>query len=124
MARKKILIVDDDKDVRESLAIFLESKGFQTIGAEDGTRGLALAEREAPDLLIVDVMMPCQSGFALVDRIRRPQGLGPRVIFITGNNDPRHRRHAEEMGVDAFLCKPFDMSDLWAHVKDLMGADS
>jgi DNA-binding response OmpR family regulator len=109
---KTVLLVDDDPDIRSALQTVLERKGYRVLTASDGNMGLAVAERESPHLVIVDMMMPKKSGFLVLEKLKsRPEG-GPKVIMITGNEGSRHRAYAEILGVDDYIRKPFEMARL------------
>jgi CheY-like chemotaxis protein len=87
----KILIVDDDAEIVESLKAILESRGYSVKSARDGSAGLAEAEANPPDLMILDMMMPKKSGFMVLEKLRtRPEGIIP-TIMMTGNEGSRHR---------------------------------
>ena len=87
------------------------------MAARDGNAGLALAEREAPDLIILDMMMPKKSGFLVLEKLKsRPGGLIP-TIMITGNEGSRHRAYAEMLGVRDYIRKPFAMEKLLKSVE-------
>jgi DNA-binding response OmpR family regulator len=102
----------------------LESKGFRILAARDGNAGLMIAERENPDLLILDMMMPKKSGFLVLEKLRsRPGGLIP-TIMITGNEGSRHRAYAEMLGVRDYIRKPFAMEKLIRAVERVMGIKS
>lgn len=116
---KRVLLVDDDADIIESLRLALEANGFEVLIARDGNQGLALTEREAPDLVILDMMMPKRSGFLVLERLRRTQDTSPPVIMITANEGSRHKAYAEMLGVDDYLRKPFPMDRLMDSVKRL-----
>jgi DNA-binding response OmpR family regulator len=96
----------------------LDRRGYRTLTANDGNLGLAVAEREAPELVIVDMMMPKKSGFLVLETLKRRPG-GPPIIMITGNEGSRHRAYAESLGVDDYLRKPFDLEQLLASVERL-----
>ena len=116
---RTVLVVDDDQEIRRAVATVIERKGYRVLTAGDGQAGLALAEREAPDLVVVDMMVPHQSGFLVLQKLKgRPDG-GPRVIMITANEGSRHRAYAEILGVDDYIRKPFDMSRLLESVQRL-----
>ncbi len=116
---KTILVVDDDEDIRTGLRTVLESRGYRVLAAADGNQGLALAESEAPDLVVLDMMVPLKSGFLILEKVKsRPSG-APPVIMITANEGPRHRVYAEQLGVDDYFCKPFDMDTFLASVQRL-----
>jgi DNA-binding response OmpR family regulator len=106
------LIVDDDFEIVDSIRYALEGEGFEVIVARDGNQGLALAEREAPDVMILDMMMPKRSGFLVLEKLRRETEIPTRVIMITGNEGSRHKAYAELLGVDDYIRKPFSMERL------------
>jgi DNA-binding response OmpR family regulator len=99
----------------------LENKGFRILAARDGNAGLMVAERESPDLIILDMMMPKKSGFLVLEKLRsRPGGLIP-TIMITGNEGSRHRAYAEMLGVRDYIRKPFAMEKLVRSVEKVLG---
>ncbi len=119
--RKRILLVDDDQEIVESMRVALEAAGFDVLVARDGNQGLALAEREDPDLLILDMMMPKRSGFLVLERLRRSRPVPTRIIMVTANEGSRHKAYAEMLGVDDYIRKPFAMDRLLGSVKRLLG---
>ncbi len=121
-AGKRILLVDDDYEIVESLRLALESRGFEVLVARDGNQGLAMAEREDPDLLILDMMMPKRSGFLVLERLRRSHPNPLPVIMITANEGSRHKAYAEMLGVSDYIRKPFAMDRLLASVDRVLGA--
>jgi DNA-binding response OmpR family regulator len=118
---KRILLVDDDQEIVESMRLALESKGYEIIVANDGNQGLAMAEKEDPDLVILDMMMPKRSGFLVLERLRRTRPVPLRIIMITANEGSRHKAYAEMLGVDDYIRKPFAMDRLLASVGRLLG---
>lgn len=123
---KRILLVDDDPEIIESLRTILEGKGHQVLVARDGNQGLALAERELPDLLILDMMMPKKSGFLVLERLKGKDAKTRKMptIMITANEGGRHRAYAEMLGVDEYIRKPFAIDKLMASVDRLLGPDA
>ena len=123
---KRILIVDDDPEIVESMRTILEAKGYQVMVARDGNQGLALAEREMPDLLILDMMMPKKSGFLVLERLKGKEAKTRTMptIMITANEGGRHRAYAEMLGVDEYIRKPFAIDKLVGAVDRLLGAES
>jgi DNA-binding response OmpR family regulator len=121
-ASKRILLVDDDPEIIESLRTILEGKGHQVLVARDGNQGLALAEREMPDLLILDMMMPKKSGFLVLERLKGKDSKTRKIptIMITANEGGRHRAYAEMLGVDEYIRKPFAIDKLMASVDRLI----
>lgn len=118
---KRILIVDDDPEIVESMRYALESRGFQVIVARDGNQGLVLCERESPDLLILDMMMPKRSGFLVLERLRRAKPTAMKTIMVTANEGSRHKAYAEMLGVDDYIRKPFAIDRLIDSVERLLG---
>jgi DNA-binding response OmpR family regulator len=116
-ATKTILVIDDDPDILSALRTVLEKKDYRVLTAVDGNAGLALAEREQPDLVVVDMMMPKKSGFLVLEKLKSRQEAGPRVIMITANEGGRHRAYAEMLGVDDYIRKPFAMERLLESVE-------
>lgn len=117
---KRILLVDDDHEIIESMRVALEAKGYEILVARDGNQGLAMAEREDPDLVILDMMMPKRSGFLVLEKIRRTRPVPLRVIMITANEGSRHKAYAEMLGVDDYIRKPFAMDRLMESVDRLL----
>jgi DNA-binding response OmpR family regulator len=120
-AGKRILLVDDDAEIVESLRLALEANGYTVLVARDGNQGLALSERENPDLVILDMMMPKRSGFLVLEKMRRTRDTPMRVIMITANEGSRHKAYAEMLGVDDYIRKPFPMDRLIESVQRLIG---
>ena len=121
---KRVLLVDDDAEIVEAMKFALENKGYQVLVARDGNQGLAMAEREDPDLLILDMMMPKRSGFLVLEKLRRTRPVPMRIIMITANEGSRHKAYAEMLGVDDYLRKPFAMDRLVDSVAKLLRENS
>ncbi len=119
---RRVLLVDDDPEIIESMRTVLESKGYEILVARDGNQGLLMAERENPDLVVLDMMMPKRSGFLVLERLRRSHPVPMRVIMITANEGSRHKAYAEMLGVDDYIRKPFAMDRLLDSVQRLLGA--
>jgi DNA-binding response OmpR family regulator len=111
-ATKTILFIDDDRDIVSAMRALFEKKGYRVLTASDGNLGLAVAERESPDLVVVDMMMPKKSGFLVLEKLKSRREAAPRVIMITANEGSRHRAYAEMLGVDDYIRKPFAMDRL------------
>ncbi len=124
-ATRRILIVDDDPEIVESIRMALQARGYEVLVARDGNQGLAMAERESPDLVILDMMMPKRSGFLVLERLRRNQQddrILP-VIMITANEGSRHKAYAEMLSVSDYIRKPFAMDRLLESVKRALGEE-
>jgi DNA-binding response OmpR family regulator len=122
--QKTILLVDDDHEIVESMRAVLESRGFRVLVARDGNAGLSVAERESPDLIVLDMMMPKKSGFLVLEKLKgRPGGLIP-TIMITGNEGSRHRAYAEFLGVKDYIRKPFAIEKLVKSIEKILEVPS
>jgi DNA-binding response OmpR family regulator len=119
-AKKRILIVDDDPEIVEAVTFALEAKGYEVLVARDGTEGLKAAERDNPDLVILDMMMPKRSGFLVLEKLRVSRPVPVRVIMITANEGKLHKDYAEDLGVDDYIRKPFGMDRLLESVQRLL----
>jgi CheY-like chemotaxis protein len=120
---KVILLVDDDMEIIDSMRAVLENKGYRILAARDGNAGLAIAERENPDLIVLDMMMPKKSGFLVLEKLKgRPGGLIP-TIMITGNEGSRHRAYAEMLGVRDYIRKPFALEKLVKSIEKIFEGD-
>src|SRR5687767_756253 len=117
---KRVLLVDDDAEIVEAMRYALEGRGYQVLIARDGNQGLAMAEREDPDLVILDMMMPKRSGFLVLGKLRRTRPVPVRIIMITANEGSRHKAYAEMLGVDDYIRKPFAMDRLLDTVERLL----
>ena len=120
VAAKRILLVDDDPEIIESMRYALEARGYAVLVARDGNQGLVMAEREDPDLMILDMMMPKRSGFLVLEKLRRSRPVPVRIIMITANEGSRHKAYAEMLGVDDYIRKPFAMDRLLDSVNRLL----
>ncbi|MGW8256717.1 MAG: response regulator transcription factor [Thermoguttaceae bacterium] len=122
-SKKRILLVDDDREIVESMSVALQAGGYEIGVARDGNQGLAMAERDNPDLVILDMMMPKRSGFLVLEKIRRTRRVPLRVIMVTANEGSRHKSYAEMLGVDDYIRKPFAMDRLLDSVNRLLGQE-
>jgi four helix bundle protein len=118
---QRILLVDDDAEIIESLRLALEAHDYEVLIARDGNQGLALIERESPDLVILDMMMPKRSGFLVLERLKRMGEKKQKIIMITANEGARHKAYAEMLGVDDYVRKPFPMDRLIKSIQRLLG---
>ena len=120
--QKTILLVDDDNEIIETMRTVFDGRGYRVLVARDGNAGLTIAERENPDLIILDMMMPKKSGFLVLEKLKtRPGGLIP-TIMITGNEGSRHRAYAEMLGVRDYIRKPFAIEKLVKSAEKILGS--
>lgn len=111
----KILIVDDEPQIRRFLRSGLGAQGYQTIEADDAASALHEAARELPDLVILDLGLPDQDGLAVIERIRETSMVP--IIVLSVRNDERGKVLALDKGADDYVVKPFGMAELIARVK-------
>ncbi len=114
----KILIIDDDVAVLQLLQIFLETQGYQVFTAKSGRTGLQAAWQQAPNLVILDLMMPKMDGFETYRRLRELNI--ESVLIMSHRQDERSAVKALEMGADDYLRKPIDLNILQAKIKTLL----
>src|SRR5947199_7527166 len=106
MPRSRILVIDDEAAIRESLRMTLEYEGYEFIGAATGQEGLALVEREAPDLVLLDVKMPGMDGLEVLERLRNMNETLP-VVVVSGHGTISTAVEATKKGAFDFIEKPF-----------------
>ena len=122
---KDVLIVDDDKDIQEAIVTALEDLGVTIRTTGNGNKAVEMIEQQTPDLLVLDQMLPGRSGFLVLEKIRplRQETGKPPVIMITANPGSRHKIYAENLGVDAYINKPFRMQKLVDAATELLGKE-
>ncbi len=118
--KPRILIVDDDFEIAEPVRFALEGLTYEVVHMPDGSQGVAKLDTYAPDLMVLDMMMPGRSGFLVLEHIRRTKRDRIRVIMVTGNEGTRHENYARLLGVDDYIHKPFAMDRLLASVDRLL----
>ena len=114
-----VLVVDDDRGVREAVDRALRVAGFETDLAADGLQALAAIGRRPPDAVVLDVMMPAMDGLAVCRRLRTAGDRTP-VLLLTARDAVRDRVHGLEAGADDYLPKPFDLDELLARLRALI----
>jgi len=117
MERPKVLVVDDDADLVQSLSLRLRHEGYDVAVAMNGYQGLERARRESPDVLILDIHMPAGEGFSVQDRLQEMMGPWPIVIYLTGDKSLRADLMAKQLGAFAVIHKPFDIARLLETVR-------
>ena len=120
-AMKRVLIIEDDRDIVELVRYNLTNEGYQVVSAQDGTSGLAMIKKSAPDLLLLDLMLPKLSGLEVCREIRRDASLNRLpILMLTARGDEADRVVGLEMGADDYVTKPFSPRELAARVKALL----
>jgi len=122
---KKILVIEDDANIRESLVELLEMKSFELISAENGTDGLKLAQDTLPDLIVCDVMMPGMNGYEVVEAIRKDSRMkNLPLIFLSAKAMEADIDYGKKLGANSYLTKPFRAQDLFSVVDELLNNNS
>lgn len=113
VSMKKILIIEDNTELRENTAELLELEHYEIITADNGKSGIDLALRYRPDLIISDVTMPELDGFDVLKVLRKFIGTKKTpFIFLTARSEKADKQIGEELGADAYFIKPFDVDEL------------
>ncbi|HIY13240.1 MAG TPA: response regulator transcription factor [Candidatus Agathobaculum merdipullorum] len=112
---KKILIVEDEANIRELLRLYLEREGYAVIEAENGVEGIKMWKSEKPDMLLLDVMMPVMDGWAVCKEIRAESDVP--IIMLTAKGETADRVSGLEMGADDYIVKPLEMPEVIARVR-------
>lgn len=121
-AKPRILVVEDDPDLRQILRLQLTSQGFAVVEAADGAAGFAAVQRERPACVILDLMMPVVDGFGFLKRVRSVEGFQDiPVIIVTASEDERNRIRGFQYQADAYMSKPYDLDALVAEIERLVG---
>ncbi|HBG48651.1 MAG TPA: two-component system response regulator [Cyanobacteria bacterium UBA9971] len=112
-AKKKILIVDDEPDIVETLKFLIESEGFESIIAMDGEEALRKAKEENPDIMILDVMLPKINGYKVCRLLKFDNKYKHiPILMVTARSQEEDKVIGEETGADEYITKPFDINEL------------
>lgn len=118
MMNKRILVVDDEADLVETLKLRLEKDGYEVVTAFDGAEGITKAKGEKPDLIVLDVMMPKLNGYQVCRELRaEPQCKNIPVIMLTAKTQETDKFWGREVGADAYITKPFEFDALLDSIK-------
>jgi DNA-binding response OmpR family regulator len=122
MTTKTILIADDEPNIVISLEYLLQRAGYRVVVARDGQEALDAIAAAAPDLVLLDVMLPRVSGFEVCQTIRENPALAAmRIVMLTAKGRDVERSKGLALGADAYVTKPFSTQDLLAQVRTLLG---
>jgi len=121
--QKRILIVDDDRDLRTGLNQRLQASGYQTVFAQDGVGAIAAARREKPDLILLDIGLPAGDGFVVLERLKDlPDVSAIPVIVLSARDRETNESKALASGARAFFSKPADPIELMLTIGRFVGA--
>ena len=124
MSKKKILMVDDDKDLLRGIAIRLKANGYDTVVATDGIMAISVAKKEEPDLIILDIGLPAGNGFAVMERLKDLLSVAFIPIIVLSARDPAvWRDRALDAGARAFFQKPADHKEIMSVIQKILSED-
>jgi CheY-like chemotaxis protein len=119
----RVLVIDDEPDVRWLLRLSLERVGHEVLLAEDGLRGVAMAQRQRPDVIVLDLMMPVMDGYGVLEALAKDGRTSALpVLVLTAKAIPEEEARVTGAGAKRFLTKPFDPDDLAGELERLLEA--
>lgn len=113
-----ILVVDDDKNIRQLISVILKKENFNVYEASDGHEALDIIENKKIDLSIIDIMMPIKDGYSLTEDIRKSYDMP--ILMVTAKCESQDKLKGFELGIDDYIVKPFDLLELVARVKAML----
>ncbi|MCR4421260.1 MAG: response regulator transcription factor [Spirochaetales bacterium] len=116
MNQKKILLVEDEKGIRNVLKDNLEYEGYSIIEAEDGVKGLEIARNETPDLIILDLMLPQMHGYDFIKQLKKTHPAIP-IIIVSAKSEEIDKIKGLDLGADDYITKPFQIRELVSRIK-------
>ncbi len=124
MTPKKILIADDNDNIREALSYLLEDEGYSLWLAKDGVETLARVKEVRPDILFLDIMMPEMNGYDVCRAIKDDPALKKTyVIMLTAKGQVAEQERGREVGADEYIVKPFSPMEILAKIKAILDSD-
>ncbi len=122
--KKRILIVDDERDIVKALTIRLRGAGYEIVTAFDGAQGIFMAHKEKPDLILLDIRMPAGDGFSVAEKLKQSADtLAIPVIVLTGSPEKNSEEKAMAVGARFYVKKPYDPEELLDAIKRALEKD-
>lgn len=115
---KKILVIEDEKEISELLYVFMEKAGYQVLTADDGIKGVELFEKQRPDLVLLDIMLPEMNGYEVCKRIRESSDVP--VIMLTALSSEQEQMAGYELKIDEYVTKPFSIPILLKKIEAVL----
>jgi len=120
-SKTKILVVDDEPNIVQTLQDRLEMNEYEVVTASNGREGLAKFEQEHPDVILLDVIMPIMDGHEMLESLRKqPGGRDVNVIMLTARSQTQDIARANACGIDDYIVKPFDLSELLEKIESVV----
>lgn len=124
MAKKKILVVDDEKEIVNILCTSLEMQGYETLSAFDGQEGLDMARNEKPDLILLDIVMPRLNGYQVCRELKKDEATKSiPILMLTAKAQESDQFWGKETGADEYITKPFDTLNLLELIRQFLEKD-
>ena len=122
MTQRHVLIADDEPNIVISLEFLMKREGWQVSVARDGIEALAAIQRDRPDLVLLDVMMPGKTGFEVCQAVRADESLaGVKILMLSAKGRDNDLAKGQALGADAYMTKPFSTKELAAKVRSMLG---
>ncbi len=122
MTERRVLLIEDEPNIIEAIRFILSRDGWRVDTHSDGQTALEAIRTRAPDLVILDVMLPNRSGYDILNDLRRDQAIGATpVLMLTARGQKKDRDLAEKLGVNRFMTKPFSNGEILTTVRELVG---
>ena len=119
--RKRILIIEDEEQMVEMLKMRLEANNYEVLSTDDGKKGLEMAQKQNPDLIILDLMIPKMDGFKVCGLLKKDSRYSRiPIILFTARAQESDKRMGEEIGADAYITKPFEPKVLLEKIEELL----
>jgi len=124
MEKQKILIIDDDPDLRRGLNLRLRAHNYETAYASDGLTAMSMAQKEHPNLIILDIGLPAGDGFVVLERLQQSAAMASIPVIVLTARDPLYNRdRVLKAGAMAFFQKPADNAELIGAIRDVLESD-
>ena len=119
--QKKILVVDDEEDMRKLLKMRFEQENFNVVVADDGDVAIKMAEKEQPDLIILDIMLPKMDGYSCLKEIRKlPNAKDTPVLVLSGKEEEKVRDLFVFQKISGYIEKPFELDNVVSKIKEIL----
>lgn len=121
MKQKKILIVDDEPNILMSLEYAFKKKDFEVFIARDGTEAIEISNREKPNLILLDIMMPEMDGYETLKQVKDNEDLAhTKIVFLSAKSKEKDVEKGLKMGADRYLTKPFSLKKVISEIEELL----
>ncbi|MBO6828949.1 MAG: response regulator [Muricauda sp.] len=121
MKQKKILIVDDEPNILMSLEYAFKKKDFEVFIARDGTEAIEISNREKPNLILLDIMMPEMDGYETLKQVKDNEDLAhTKIVFLSAKSKEKDVEKGLKMGADRYLTKPFSLKKIISEIEELL----